>query len=166
MIALFTALGMVMVSMFLSQTRLYKTETANFNITSQSMAALDDIDNWVRTANQTLVSYEGYNSGSQVLILQVQSVNISNQLIAGTFDYVVFYLSGTDLLRQVVPNVASVRVAGLKKLASNVSGLIFTYNNIDFAQVTQIDTSLTLTESAGFQNRTITQNSSAIMRNH
>lgn len=165
-IALFAVLGIVMVSMFISQNRLHKTETANFNITFESRTALDDIDNWIRTANQTLVSHGIYNGGAQTLILQVQSVNNSEQLIAGTFDYVVYYLSNNDLMREVIPNISSIRTAGLKKIASNVSNLVFTYDDVDFAQVTKVDTSLTLTESVGFQNRTITQNSSAVLRNH
>ena len=156
----------ILVTLFVDHNRLYKSETAELNITADARIALDDIDNYVRQSNRTLSSYSTFTAGPQVLILQIQSVNASRQLIAGTYDNVVFYLSSGSLLFQVFPNVASTRVALTKKIASNVTNLTFTYNNASFDLVTEVSTSLTILESAGIQNRSITLSSKAKLRNY
>ncbi len=156
----------VIVNLFIGQNRIYKTETAELNITNDARMSLDDIDNYVRQANRTLSSYSTYTAGPQVLILQIQSVNSSDNLIIGTYDYVIYYLTGTTLYRQVFPNAASVRAAVTKKLAGGVNGLSFTYNTADFANVTEVTTNITIQESAQFQTRSITASSKAILRNY
>ena len=90
----------------------------------------------------------------------------SNQLIPGVYDYVVFYLTGTNMFLQIFPDSSSSRPAQTKKLASKVSGLVFTLNNADYAQVSEVTTDLTLAESVGFQNRSITISSKSKLRNY
>jgi prepilin-type N-terminal cleavage/methylation domain-containing protein len=163
-VALFAVCSVVLTSLFIGQNRIYKTQTAALNITADARIALDDIDNYLRAANRTLAGYSSYTAGPQVLILQIQSVNSSNQLVPGTFDNVVFYLSSGSLVRQIFPNAASTRIATTKKLASNVTGLVFTYNNASYALVTQVSTDLTIQENAGVQTRAITVSSKAKLR--
>jgi prepilin-type N-terminal cleavage/methylation domain-containing protein len=165
-IALVGIASFILVDMFIGQNKLYRTQTAELNITNDARMSLDEIDSYVRQAIRTLSSYSGYNSGPQTLVLQIQSVNSSNQLIAGTYDHVVFYMSGSNLMRQVFPDSASSRQSGLKRLASNVAGFTFTYDNADFALVTQITTDITIQESAGYQDRTITISSKSKLRNY
>ena len=136
--------GTVIVNLFLGQNQIYKTQTAELIIMSDGRSALDDISNYVRSTNRVLSSYSSYTAGLEVLILQIQSINASNGLIAATFDQVVYYLDSGSLYRQVFPNASSSRIAGTKKLASSVNSLAFTYNNIDFAQVTEVDVDITL----------------------
>jgi prepilin-type N-terminal cleavage/methylation domain-containing protein len=165
-IALVSVAGMILTEVFIGQNRLYRTETAELNITNDARASLDDLDNYLRQTTRTLSSYSTYSAGPQVLILQIQSVNASNQLIPGAYDNVVYYLSGTDFYRQVFPNAASNRAAQTKRLASNVAGLNFTYNNADYSLVTQVTTDITIQENAGIQTRAITLSSQAILRNY
>lgn len=165
-VAIFAVCAVVLTSLFIGQNRIYKTETAELNVTSDARAALDDIDNFVRAATRTMDTYSTYTAGSQVLILQIQSINASNQLLPGVYDYAVYYLTGNDLFREIFPDPSSARPAQLKKLASNVTGLVFTYNNLDLALVTQVTTDLTIQENAGVQIRSITLSSKARLRNH
>jgi len=158
--------SLILVDSFIGHNRIYKTETAELNVTSDARGALDDIDNYVRQATRTLSSYSTYTAGSQVLILQIQSVNSSNQLVPGTFDNVVYYLSGSDLVRTIYPDASSTRVSGTKKLASNVTGLSFTYDNADYSLVQTVATNLSITENAGNASRSITLTSDAKLRNY
>src|SRR5689334_16825309 len=102
-VALVAVSSMVLADMFIGHNRLYRTQTAELNVTGDARTSLDDIDGYVRQANRTLDSYSTYIAGSEVLILQIQSINSSNQLIAGTFDYVVYYLDSGSFYRQVFP---------------------------------------------------------------
>ena len=156
----------VLSSLFIGQNRIYRVETAELNVTADARQAVDDIDNYVRLATRTQSSYSTYTASSNVLILKIQSVNASNQLIAGTFDYVVYYLSGTSLLRQIFSDATSSRSNGIKKLANNVNGLSFTLNNVDYSLVTQVTTDITIQENAGVQTRAITLSSKSRLRNY
>ena len=165
-IAIVGVCGLVIADLFIGHNRLYKTETAELNITGDARESLDDVDNFVRLANRTLSSYSTYTAGPQVLILQIQSINASNQLIAGTYDNVVYYMVGSNFFRQIFPDAASSRIATTKKLGSNVNSLVFTYNNVNYTLVTQVTTDLTVQENAGLQSRAITLSSKSKLRNY
>lgn len=165
-VAIFAILSIVLISVFIGQNRIYRTQTAELNVTGDARSALDDIDNYARGAYRVVNTYSTYTTGSSVAILQIQSVNGSNQLINGTYDYVVYYLTGSNFFRQVFPDLSSARAAVTKKLASNVTGLGFFYNNPNLAAVTEIVTNITVQENAGVQNRAITLSSKSRLRNY
>ncbi len=156
----------VLVDLFIGHNRLYKSTTAEINVTSDGRIATEDVSSYIRQASRTLPSYSSYTAGPQVLILQVQSINSSDQLIAGTYDHVVFYLSGSDLLRQVFPNAASARPAQTKRIAASVNSMAFTYNNADYSLVTNVAIDITLQETAGAQTRSNTVSAKARLRNY
>jgi prepilin-type N-terminal cleavage/methylation domain-containing protein len=164
-VALVGVLSLVVTGLFIGQNRIYKTQTAELGVNAGARNALDDIDFFVRTSSGTLASYSSFTAGSDTLILQVQSINASEQLIPGSSDFVVFYLSGEDLIREIFPDALSTRPSGTKKLASYVTGLVITYDNMDYSLVTQIDTDLTIQEDAKFQTRSITASSKSRIRN-
>ncbi len=165
-VILIFGIGMIVLSnMFLSQNRLYRSQNAELNITSSVRTALDDLDNYIRQANHTLASYSSYTASAQTLILKIQSVNSSKTLIPSTYDYVVYSLSGGKLTRQIIADAGSTRVSGSKLLASNVTTLAFTYNNANYALVTEVSTNLTCSESTGIQTRSFNANSKSKLRN-
>jgi prepilin-type N-terminal cleavage/methylation domain-containing protein len=165
-IALVAITSLVLLDLFIGHNRLYQTQTSELNVTGDARTALDDISAFVRSANRAQAVYSSFTADSQVLILQIQSVNASNQLIPATFDYAVFYLSSGNLLREVFPDATSTRAGGVKELANNVVDLEFTYNNVDFTQVTEVSTDITVEEDAGIQNRSITLSSQARLRSY
>ncbi|MDP4001196.1 MAG: prepilin-type N-terminal cleavage/methylation domain-containing protein [bacterium] len=165
-IAMVAVLSLVITGLFIGQNRLYKTQTTELKVNGGARASLDDIDSSVRGANRAAASYTSYIASSQVLILEIQSIDIKDHLIPATYDYVVYYLYNGSLMRQIYPNVFSVRAGGIKKLAENVTGLVFTLDNIDYNLVTEVTTDLTIQEDAGTQNKSITISSKSRMRNN
>lgn len=163
----------LIVSFFLSyvavyQYWVYNTGTVDVTIANDARIALDDIDNYVRQANRVLSSYLTYTTGPETLILRIQSVNSFHQLIAGAYDNVVFYVSGTDLVRKVFPDVSSSRLAATQILANNlsVSNAIFTYDNADYSFVTKVTTYVALQQNSGGKTRSITISSQSRLRNY
>jgi len=165
-VALVAIVSLVVVEIFLSQNRLYKVQFSELNILNDARLSLDDIDSQVRSATRTVSTHGAYNAGPTVLILQIQSVNATDQLIPGTFDVVVYYLNGAKLFREILPDALSTRVAGTKLVADNVTSLNFVYNNADFTQVTEVETQITILEANNVQNRSITASSKSRLRNH
>ncbi len=165
-IAIFAALSIVIAEMYVWQNRVYKVQFSQLIVMNDARSALDDIDNYVRSANLVLSTYSTYVTDVDTLILQVQSFNTSNQLIPGVYDTVVYYKTGNALFRQVFPDAASNRPAQTKQLAANASNLVFTYNNVDFSQVTDISTTITVLDTNQVQNQTLSVSSKSHLRNH
>ena len=165
-IGIFAVCSVILTALFIGQNRMYETETAELNITSDARTVFDDVDNYVRQSIRVISSYSSYTTGPQVLILQVQSVNASNQLVAGTYDYIVYYLTGTNFNRTIFPDPASSRPAVTKQLASRINSLAFTYNNADYSLVTAVTTDLTAQQDVGFQTRSITLSSKSKIRGY
>jgi prepilin-type N-terminal cleavage/methylation domain-containing protein len=165
-IVLVALCAIVISELFIGQNRIYRSQTAELNIASDARTALDDVDNYTRQAYRVLASYSTYTTGPETLVLSVQAVNSSDQLVVGAYDNIVYYLDGADFYRQVFPHVSSSRDEVTKKLASHVNDLTFTYDNADFALVTEVVTDMTLQQNAGLENRAITVSTKSILRNY
>ncbi|MBX4191384.1 MAG: hypothetical protein KW804_01125 [Candidatus Doudnabacteria bacterium] len=156
----------VIVNLFIGQNRIYKVQTAELMVTSDARTALDDIDNYVRQSYRAVSNYSTYTASSQVLILQIRSINSGNQLLSGAYDYVVYYLDGTNFYRQIFPNALSSRTSDLKRLANNINSLNFTYNDVSFPLVTEITTNLTAQLNTGTNTQAITVSTISSLRNY
>lgn len=74
-------------------------------------------------------------SSSTVLVLEIPSVDSSGDVIASTYDYAAFYVTGTNAYRLLEANASSKRVSSTKQLSSTVSALTFAYGSSDFTKV-------------------------------
>lgn len=147
---------------------IYNSQIIQLNVESDARGALDDIDNYVRGAYRVLSSYGSYTTGSQILILQVPSIDLSNQIIASKYDTIVFYLSGTSLVRQAFPDASSSRSVTAKTLSSGVevSSFMFSYDNINYSLVKQVSTAMTIKQGSSNYERTVTISSKSSLRNY
>ncbi|MBI4049545.1 MAG: four helix bundle protein [Candidatus Doudnabacteria bacterium] len=165
-VAMFAMTMLILADLFVGQNQIYRTQTAELNVTSDARVALDEVDAAVRAADVVAGSFGSFTTGPQTLVLQIPAINASNQIIAATYDYMVYYLNGTNFFRQIIPNAASSRSAQTKKLASNVTGLLFSYDNADLAAVKQVATDVTVQETASRYTRSITLSSKSKLRNN
>ncbi|MEK7604355.1 MAG: hypothetical protein AAB442_00965 [Patescibacteria group bacterium] len=76
-----------------------------------------------------------YTSSATTLVLKVPSIDSSGVALIGTYDYVVFYVSGTTLYQLTELGSGSARTAGRRILSTAVNTLSFTYPNPDFTRV-------------------------------
>ncbi|HYC29162.1 MAG TPA: prepilin-type N-terminal cleavage/methylation domain-containing protein [Chitinophagaceae bacterium] len=164
-VALLGFLMVVITQFFLGSNRIYQNQTAELGVNFSARSALDDIDAQVRQASQTLGTYDIHTAGPDVLILEIPAVNASNQLVPAAYDHIVYYMNGTNLMKQVYGDPASVRQSQLRSIGQNISTVNFTYNHADYAQVTQVDTSLNISSSAGLDTRTLNISSKSYIRN-
>jgi len=150
---------------------LYNTQNAEIDIINNARLALNTIDDYVRQSNEVLSSYSTYQTNSQTVILQLNSIDASSQIISGSYDTVVCYLSGTDLLIQLFPDQNSSRVAFTKKLATNidVNNFSFAYDDPNYSSAEQVTTNLAISvfvPSFEQQNKSISLSSKSKLRNH
>jgi prepilin-type N-terminal cleavage/methylation domain-containing protein len=164
-VALVSVMLVVLAQFFFSTSTLYRKENADLAVNYAARAGLDDVDSYVRQATQTIDSYAPYTAGPDVLILEIGALSDSNQLVPGAYDKVIFYLSGSSLWREIVADPASTRTSGSRVMAENISSLTFTYDNVDFAQVTTVETSMDIMQNTGRETVRLNISSKSRLRN-
>ena len=90
-----------------------------------------------------------YTTDSDTLVLELPSINGFGAVIAGTYDYAVFYVSSGALYERVQPNGASSRPTIYKQLSNSISSTSFTYNSGDVTQATKVDINILMQLTAG-----------------
>jgi prepilin-type N-terminal cleavage/methylation domain-containing protein len=164
-VALTGIIMVVLTEFFFTTNQIYKSQNAELGVNMSARASLDDIDAYVKQATQVVDTYSTYSTGPTALILEIQSIDGSGQLIPGVYDKVVYYMTGNSLFREIFPDPASSRLPGGKLLGRYISTLEFTYDNASMPQVSVVTINMTIAESAGRETRDITISSKSRLRN-
>jgi type II secretory pathway component PulJ len=92
-----------------------------------------------------------YTTGSQVIVLQVPSINASDTVIANTYDYIAFHLTNGEVYQIIEPASGSTRQVVNRRLADNVQTFTLTYDNATpaSASAVTIDIVATISTRAG-----------------
>ncbi len=145
-IGLYVVILLALTNVYLMFTRLYTYQQTFVPVAQSAGGALNAITTAVLPASQVLAQYTFsgtmLSSGTTTLVLESPSLTSSGSIIAGTYDYIAFYLSGIDLYRVTAIGAGSTRVAGTKRVGSMVNSLTFIYDNTDFTLVTKVDTDI------------------------
>jgi prepilin-type N-terminal cleavage/methylation domain-containing protein len=155
----------VLSEFFFGTSNMYRSQDAELQVNFAARVALDDIDAYVRQATVALGYFDIYTAGPTVLILELPSIDSSQQIIPGIFDQVIISKTGSQIFRRVIPNLLSSRIAEEKLLADNVTSLVFEYNDLDYAQVSEITTTLNISNDTGKELRTLDISSRSTLRN-
>jgi prepilin-type N-terminal cleavage/methylation domain-containing protein len=103
---------------------------------------LRELESLVTPADQVLATHVfaagTYSSGSNVLVVEIPSIDSNGSTVSNTYDYAAFYVSGANAYRLLEPDVLSSRQGGTKLLSATISSLGFTYDNADFTLVTTV----------------------------
>ncbi len=106
------------------------------------------------------------SSSSRILVLEIPSIDSSGVVITNTYDYAVFYTSGTNAYRLLQANALSRRVSGTKQLSSAVSSLTFTYDSGTYSAVSTVTVDIQ-TQAQVRQDTAVDHRSeSIVLRNH
>lgn len=84
-------------------------------------------------------------SSATTTIFELPAINASGATIAGSYDYIGVYASGTAAYRTIDAASASVRASGTKKLTAVLQNLLFTYDNSSIPQATSVVVEATTT---------------------
>lgn len=141
-VALTAVLMLALANLFINFSSLYvhqQTFVATANAASGGIAALNAaILPASRVLGTHVFSDLTLTTGSDALILELPSVDGSGDTIPGAYDYIGFYLSGTDLYRRIDAHAASVRQSSTKRVAALVDSVAFSYDTADATQATRV----------------------------
>jgi hypothetical protein len=142
-LALMLFIALALATLYFNFDTLVDSQSGQVAAATDAARVMSEAEALVLPADQVLAShtFSGtvYSSSAQTLVLELPSIDSSGAVIASTYDYVVFYQSGSTTTRILSPNASSARKAGTRTLASTLSSLAFTYDSSDFTQVTKVD---------------------------
>lgn len=94
----------------------------------QYRIAFEEFSKWVSQAIQVEPSFGSYGSGSSSVVLKIPAINGSNQIIANTYDRIVFQ----GATERILPDPSSSRLATTRKLIDDpflITILYYTLND-------------------------------------
>lgn len=147
-VAIFSVLMVVLVNFFLGYSDSFTYLQATVDTSQSSGLLINSVSSAVRQASQILTSHSfsgaTYTTDTTTLVLEIPAIDGSGSVISGTYDYMAFYLSGTDIYWKTLADAASSRDSSTRKISNSVQSLSFTYNNADVTQATKVDVSVTI----------------------
>lgn len=113
--------------------KVYVLEEATVRTVTDARSTLNNMGRYIAQSSNILPSHDFngtvFTTGGNVLVLEIPSVNSSDEIIPATYDYIAYYLD-SGLIHQVIDaGSGSTRLDGTKKLAENVLSFSLSYNN-------------------------------------
>lgn len=163
-------LGVIMAAvgtLFVTVLKNYRTESQKAAFQREVNFTIDNIGKDIKEAASVPQNYDTFALSENTLILALPAVDDANNFVysSGVLDkdYLIYYLSGTELKRKTYASNFGTRESGEISLLKNVSGFNLNY----FPGATnagQVKVSLTVTASAG-KPVTLTEERTANLRN-
>lgn len=142
------------------------------NINDALFQVRTNIKNSLGVAASYIDGSTTYTSGPTQLVLKISSIDSSNNFIANTLDYFVFFLDGNKLRFKTFPNALSSRKAQDQIFSTLVDSLKFQYLNsanppveVTPSSAAKVKVGLTLKQKTGANFETTTATSEANLRN-
>lgn len=146
-LAVFAVLILFLSHFFVSYYDAFNELQSSNEVAKSTGLFINAVSNAVRQADtivsSKVVSGTTYTSDATTMVLELPSIDASSHVISGTYDYMVFYLNGSTIHWLIDANVSSSRKSGSQMIGSNISSLVFTYNDPSVTSATKVDVAVT-----------------------
>ncbi len=141
-IGMFVVMMILLMNFFLSYNKSYLFDRALVATASSAGVVMNEVVTYTLQADQVLSSHvfsgTSYASGANTLVLELPAVDASGNILSSTYDYVVIYVANGTVFRTISADATSSRHSGTKRLSDTIYSLGFTYNAVDFTQVSTV----------------------------
>lgn len=125
--------GVLLLVIIVNSAGLYTQQSSKVQAGLNSNDALVKIRSTIKDASTVAVSYTSgqttYTTGAIQLVLKVPAIDSSNNIIANTYDFFIFYLDQKILRFKTFPDAQSSRSAADQIFSTDVENLDFKYFN-------------------------------------
>lgn len=133
-IALLGILGLGLISLYSAQNKLTTDEASLTQAQAELAVGLNSAMPFMQSAFEVLASHiidsVTYNTSSDTLVLSLPTVDSSNNIVSGSYDYIVFLKTNDDKFNMITDAaVGSKRRIGTRTLIRKVSSLAFSYED-------------------------------------
>lgn len=170
---------LIIAGVYIAHFKIFSNQNASIESASQNKIALEEMTNEIRESAGVAASCPNppctpqQTTSASVLVLRIWPLNAAKEPIdPGTdptkVDYIIYQRNPSNewkLQKKVVPHATSSRAAITKDIAANIIGLAFTYDNADSSLATQVDITLDTQASNLGKSYTVSQKSTALIRN-
>lgn len=165
---------MVLGSVFVSHFKLFNNVKSLVEVSSSNKLVLDELITQIRESDaivSTCSACGGITTGSNSLILELWPLDTSSNPFEPTsnnFDYVLYFRDPTktnNLIKKIIPDTTSSRVASTKIMANDISNLSFSYNNADPTLAGEITATVQNSLVIAGRTQTTSQQVKAVLRN-
>lgn len=174
--AIAVVVGTLLVAIIVNSAGLFSNESSKLTQGQSINDLLLEVRGNIRGANSVAVSYTDgsttYTSGLIQLVLKIPSQDASNNIIAETFDYFIYFLDQKKFRFKTFPNALSSRKAQDQIFSTNVESLTFKYLDstnppLEVAPISarKVRITVVLKQKAGAVFETKTATSEASLRN-
>jgi type II secretory pathway pseudopilin PulG len=163
------AIGAALMQLFISFGTTVASQRAAVETGSSATILVDDVRDATLQATAVLSSHAlsgtTFTTGTTTLVLSLPSVDASGGTVAGAYDYVAFYASGTSAYKTTDASGASVRTSGTNRLSAVLEALAFSYSSADVTQATYLTVSATTSVAAKGATTTSSRTERIYLRN-
>lgn len=168
--------GVLLLVVIVNSAGLFYSQSSKLSIGLNTNDALSQVRQSIKEASAIAASFtsgvETYTSGATQLVLKVPALDASNNIIADTFDYFIFFLDQKKLRFKTFPDTQSTRRAQDQIFSTSVDSLTFKYydlvspaNEVVPTAAQRVLISLTLKQKSGAGFESSTATSEANLRN-
>lgn len=167
-------IGIFIAMILINNTGLFYLETSKVDQGLHINDVLSSIHGNIRRASSVAVGYPEisptYTTSSTALVLKLSSTDSLNNVIQGSYDYIVYYLDVNKLRYKSFSASGSTRSSADQILAFNVDKVLFQYfdslgNEVSATSAIKVRVSITLKQKAGALNLSNSATSEAYLRN-
>ncbi len=176
-IGLLAIAGLLLVSTFVNSSGLFLKESVQVAQGLDVNTAFTELKDSIRESTSVVATFQigqspTYTSGNEHLILSLNSIDGSGNIISTSYDYYVYYKEGARMKLKTYPDAGSSRYAKDQVLIDNLETLKFTYLDsstppqaVTPVSATRVRTSIKLSQKAGADIQQRIATTEAIIRN-
>lgn len=146
-IAMTVVIMLAIANLYLNFNSLYLYQQTFVATTDAARSGIGAVREAVLPADRIVASHSfsgtTVTTSASALVVEIPSVNAAGDIVSGAYDYIGFYRTGTDLYQRTEANAASVRPAGIRKVAALVDTIVFSYDTADAAQAARVSADIT-----------------------
>lgn len=146
-IFLFAILLIGLLNIFDWQQKVYNLEQADIAATGSARNVLNAMTFSLAQGRSIIssrtVNGTGYTTGGGTVIVEVPAYDSGGNLVADTWDYIIFHVNGTEVIQIIDAAGSSARESGTKLLTDTLESLSLTYNNPTPSSASQVTVNLT-----------------------
>ncbi|XOU94802.1 MAG: hypothetical protein ACNFW9_01915 [Candidatus Kerfeldbacteria bacterium] len=172
-IFIFTIILASITGIFITYKNIYTVEISYNELTINSSILLNKISTTIRQGIEVIetknINGTDYTTDYDTLILSLATIDSDNNILADTYDYIVYYIDPIDntiLKSNLEADVNSKRTSSTKFEGEFIDTIIFNYNNTNFSSIDKIETVLVTNKIANNLEQEIIMQSTTNLRNN
>lgn len=159
----------MLTGIYLTYNQVYKVQIVYNELNTNSAIAMNRLSKNIRQSTNVVetktVNSTAYTTDSDTLIIELPSIDSEHNIIYATYDYIVYYIDGTQLKSDFEPDVSSSRSGGNSLIAQYVENIVFNYNDIDYDDTDKIEVILSTSKQSGTSVQKLTIQGTSHLRN-